>query len=100
MRNDSWANWRTKEETFIPYEGEVIIYDILNEADAAAIEMPPVSYQLIKIGDGVKTLKDLPFINEMSGAINITAGKTNGTISVAGNEIYVKGLDDKDIMCF
>lgn len=27
LRNDSWTNWKSKQD-FVPYDGEIIIYDI------------------------------------------------------------------------
>ncbi len=46
---------------------------------------------MIKVGDGVHTLKDLPFINDSSS--HITTGENKGAISVLGKDIFVKGLE-------
>ena len=51
--HDVEENWN-KCDTFIPKAGEVIVYDI----DATH------AYERFKIGDGVKTIKDLPFTIE------------------------------------
>lgn len=53
LRNDSHSNWAKKTD-FVPMDGEIVIYDIDNSHQ----------YQLIKIGDGITKLQDLPFINE------------------------------------
>lgn len=50
-KHDTAANWQ-KATSFVPKEGEIIIYD----KDAN------YSYQRIKIGDGTRTVTDLPFI--------------------------------------
>ena len=65
-KHDVEANWK-KATTFVPKEGEIIIYD----KDAN------YSYQRIKIGDGTSTVTALPFVtttvNGKIGDVNITA---------------------------
>lgn len=96
LRNDEYRNWINKENNFIPYDGEVIIYDILSEADAALLhlygyqDVKQTPIQLIKIGDGVSLLKDLPFINDFSSYI--TTGTKTGAINVLGDNVFVKGM--------
>ena len=51
-KHDVQANWDKDVVTFVPEQGEIIVYD----ADAS------FSYERIKIGDGVHVPKDLPFI--------------------------------------
>ena len=53
LRNDSHANWKKQENSFVPLDGEMIIYDIDENNEI----------QQMKIGDGKTLLKDLPFIN-------------------------------------
>lgn len=48
--HDTESNWN-KHETFIPKAGEIIVYDIDEQH----------SNERFKIGDGVKTIKELPF---------------------------------------
>lgn len=62
LRNDSHENWN-KQKTLIPFDGEIIIYDILKNEEAERINKEPIPYQLIKIGNGYQTLEELPFIN-------------------------------------
>ena len=90
----------TEGSDFIPYNGEAIIYERPTNNEKTIYNIKNIDYQLIKIGDGVTPLPNLPFINELSDTLNITSGSKNGTITVAGKEIYVKGLDDNNIMCF
>ena len=51
-KHDVQANWDKDVVTFVPEQGEIIVYD----ADAS------FSYERIKIGDGIHVPKDLPFI--------------------------------------
>lgn len=45
LRNDSHSNWKIQEEKgFRPYDGEIIIYDILEEAEAANLNMSPIPF--------------------------------------------------------
>ena len=64
LRTDSHYNWKSKEATFVPLGGEVIVYDILGDIEADFLNIKPVDFQMIKIGDGHNKLKDLPFIND------------------------------------
>ena len=50
QKHDTETNWNNS--TFIPLNGELIIYDIDSY----------YPYQRFKIGDGVKIVKELPFI--------------------------------------
>lgn len=51
-KHDTEANWK-KATNFIPKQGELIVYDIDENYD----------YERIKIGDGVKTVTNLKFID-------------------------------------
>ena len=61
--HDTEANWKTKTD-FIPKSGETIVYD----ADATH------KHCRIKLGDGVTTINNLPFISisetELNSIIN------------------------------
>lgn len=52
-KHDTEANWN-KAVNFIPKQGELIVYD----PDAT------YTYVRVKIGDGVKTVGALPFIDD------------------------------------
>lgn len=68
MKHDIEANW-IKATNFIPFAGEIIIYDT-DENHA---------YQRVKIGDSIHTLAALPFIttsiNGEVGEVTLTAAK-------------------------
>lgn len=53
-KHDIEANWN-KATSFIPMQGEIIVYDIDDNYE----------YERIKIGDGVKNVAQLPFIDEL-----------------------------------
>jgi hypothetical protein len=50
LKHDISANW-AKATNFVPKQGEIIIYDDMD---------PP-----FKIGDGVRNVNDLPFVNDL-----------------------------------
>ena len=55
IKHDTPANW-DKAKNFIPLPGEIIIYDGVIEA-GVYIEQPK-----LKVGDGVHTVVELPFM--------------------------------------
>ena len=70
QKHDLEVNW-LKAENFVPMQGELIIYDIEVDSDGNTLELPtgekygrttPYAYERFKIGDGVKTVTELPFI--------------------------------------
>lgn len=65
--HDIQAKWDKDElKTFIPKAGEIIVYDIDDNH----------SYERFKIGDGVKTITELPFAVEhvIESIFNINKG--------------------------
>lgn len=96
LRNDSHINWAEKENTFVPFDGEIIIYDILDAEEAIKLsekretKIDPIPFQMIKIGDGKTTLGMLPFVNDFASYIG--TGEKNGAISVLGKDVFVQGL--------
>ena len=72
MKSDTQANW-DKQNNFIPLRGEIIIYS----ADASH------SYSRLKVGDGLTTVKVLPFID--AGTIN---GEILADVIVTGTDRY------------
>ena len=71
QKHDLEVNW-IKATGFIPYKGELIIYDIEVDKDGNTLELPtdeiygrttPYTYERIKIGDGIHTVSDLPFVD-------------------------------------
>lgn len=53
LKNDLQENW-DKATGFVPKDGEIIIYDV----DST------YTYPRIKVGDGVNTVTNLPFMND------------------------------------
>ena len=54
-KHDSEANWN-KAVNFIPIQGEIIVYDIDEN----------YNYERVKIGDGIRKVNDLPFVDVQS----------------------------------
>ena len=52
LKHDIESNWK-RAETFVPKQGEIIIYDVDNN----------YPYERIKIGDGVTNVNQLQFIH-------------------------------------
>ena len=82
MKHDTEANW-ARATNFIPKEGEVIVYtyttnNILGNTNPR-----------IKIGDGVRTVGNLPFVDQVY-ANHILNSAIHYTISVDTNEELLK----------
>lgn len=80
LRNDTSENWG-KVSTFVPLAGEVIFYKDLNK---------------FQIGDGTKSLAELPFFTECHGAkytFSTSAETHPGKIIVKAND----GSEDQEI---
>ena len=54
QKHDIEANW-LKATNFIPMQGEIIVYDVDSN----------YTYERLKIGDGIKTVNNLPFVDAM-----------------------------------
>jgi hypothetical protein len=65
-KHDLEKNWDTASNfNFIPWKGEIIIYDIETSVD----DLPEgrttlYNYERIKIGDGETVVKNLPFVSQ------------------------------------
>jgi hypothetical protein len=71
QKHDLEVNW-IKATGFIPYKGELIIYDREVDENGNTLELPtdavyrrttPYTYERIKIGDGINFVTDLPFVD-------------------------------------
>ena len=89
QKHDLEVNW-IKATGFIPYKGELIIYDIEVDKDGNTLELPtdeiygrtePYTYERIKIGDGINFVTDLPFVDEQV-RLAINALNTDAIINV------------------
>ena len=72
LKHDIEANWNRAAGTFIPKQGEIIIYDIDDSHP----------YERFKIGDGEKYVDDLPFYleNELLDVLNRINYIANNTL--------------------
>lgn len=71
-KHDTEVNWN-KATTFVPNQGEIIIYDIDEN----------YAYERMKIGDGTTTIINLPFV--MDNLILITPEDIDTICSVTTN---------------
>lgn len=87
-KHDTEENW-SKATTFIPKAGEFVIYD----ADAV------YWYPRIKVGDGVTTVVDLPFIDE---SIIVDSKRVTHDSDLLFNilETYVLNIDYDTLLAF
>ena len=79
LKHDTAANW-SKATSFVPKQGEVIIYDI----DAN------YNYERFKIGDGTTLVSSLPFVNdalrtELITQINDVDDKVDAVSALVGD---------------
>lgn len=75
-KHDIEANW-LKATTFIPMQGEIIIYDIEVDENGNTLELPegrttPYKDERFKIGDGKKLVEDLPFIGHSDADLKLS----------------------------
>lgn len=82
LKNDTEENW-SRAVNFIPLLGEVILY--------SSDDSHP--FFRIKVGDGINTVPDLPFIDAATidgvDVNNIVAKKLNHSISFGANQEFV-----------
>ena len=86
LKHDIEANWN-RAETFIPKQGEIIVYDIDDNYD----------YERFKIGDGKTRAIDLPFyleeeISHLLDKINHLADNMLDAECQDGMLIFNKGI--------
>lgn len=66
-KHDIESNWL--KSSFVPKQGEIIVYDIEVDSDGNTLTLPsgrtePYAYERIKVGDGIHNVNDLPFVND------------------------------------
>ena len=74
-KHDIEAIW-LKAINFIPMQGELIIYDAEVDSNGNILELPddridPYDYERFKIGDGIKTVSNLPFILDTKASVQL-----------------------------
>ena len=87
LRYDSYDNWLTS--TIVLKQGEAAICSVPTGKTVDGVTTPPAV--LLKVGDGVHTFKDLPWLQAVSSDIYAWAKSPNKP-SYSYNEI--EGLDD------
>lgn len=75
-KHDLEAHWM-RATSFVPLQGELIIYDIEIDADGNTLTLPegrttPYDYERFKIGDGITNVNELPFALEHTHSEYIT----------------------------
>jgi hypothetical protein len=93
-KHDLEVNW-LKATNFVPLKGELVVYDIEVDAAGNTLTLPngrttPYTYERCKIGDGKKTVTDLPFVTDAMEDY-VDAGLANKVDKVNG-----KGLSTND----
>ena len=68
LKHDLEVNWLSSAN-FIPMQGELIIYDTEVAQDGTILTLPegrstPYTYERFKLGDGINTVVNLPFVDE------------------------------------
>lgn len=74
------ANWL--KSTYLPEQGEWVVYDVEVNANGTALELPqgrtaPYTYQRVKMGDGVHNVNELPFIDANKSQVQIITWEEN-----------------------
>lgn len=94
-KHDTEANW-LKATTFIPMQGEIIVYDIEVDKDGNTLELPagrttPYTHERLKIGDGKTLVSVLPFATEHEHSEYITETELT-------NKKYLSEVKPEDVI--
>ena len=90
-KHDLEAHW-LRAKSFVPIQGEFIIYDIEVDSSGNTLELPekrtePYKYERFKIGDGKTPVNELPFSDE-----HIFTGLS--TVAMSGSYKDLKDLPE------
>lgn len=105
-KHDIEANW-LKAVNFIPWQGELIIYDKEIDANGNTLELPegrqaPYTYERFKIGDGITNVNELPFatnpITEIDSTIVVHGESKLSLSSLIEN--YMLNIDYENLLAF
>jgi hypothetical protein len=82
LKYSTWNEWQAKEDEFIPLKGEVCIVAVPQDQEPSVsidekTQTPPAI--LFKVGDGVSTLKQLPWASGLAADVAEWAKKTKGS---------------------
>jgi hypothetical protein len=101
QKHDLEVNWITAADksSFVPMQGELIIYDIEVDSNGNTLDLPPgrstpYTYERMKIGDGKTVVTNLPFVDDTKvptfRKINGKALSADITLSAADVGAYTK----------
>jgi hypothetical protein len=107
QKHDLEVNWN-KATGFVPYKGQLIVYDIEVDKDGNTLKdtegnlllpaesrLTPYTYERFKIGDGIKTVSDLPFVKQIQPGTGENAEVFNSINNFAsGNYSHAEGGGD------
>ena len=75
LKYDTWANWNTDAaKAIIPLKGEVCLVEIPSGASSGMQDTPPSV--LMKVGDGVTTFGQLPWLSALAADVHSWAKKS------------------------
>ena len=82
LKYSTWNEWQAREDEFIPLKGEVCIVAVPQDQDPSVsvsgkTQTPPAI--LFKVGDGVSTLKQLPWASGLAADVAEWAKKAKGS---------------------
>lgn len=97
LKYDTWANWNsTAGKAVVLKKGELAFVEV----SAATGEVSQVPSILMKVGDGVKTFENLPWVKATAADVFPWAKAENkptySASEISGLETFIKGLADKD----
>lgn len=95
FKHELEVNWL--KSSYVPLNGEQVIYDAEISANGNTLELPsgrsaPYSYPRVKIGDGVRTVNQLPFPTVPADEVlNIVIPKSKNLFNVEAikNDPYI-----------
>ena len=73
LKYDTWAKWEANK-TKKPLKGEVCLVEVPNGASSGMQDVPPSV--LMKVGDGVKTFEELPWLSALAADVHSWAKKS------------------------
>ena len=95
LKYDTWAKWEANK-TKKPLKGEVCLVEVPNGASSGMQDVPPSV--LMKVGDGVKTFEELPWLSALAADVHSWAKKSEADFGkyLADNTFsYVVGEETK-----
>ena len=97
LKYSTWNEWQAKEDSFIPLKGEICIVAVPQDQTPDAKvddkkQTPPAI--LFKVGDGVSTLKQLPWVSGLAADVAEWAKKPQGDAA----DIYMNNVSVADFL--